>query len=507
MSVRCLFTGLFVFFIFFAFSQEAILQSIRQAASKNNPNEVLKGLQSIKITDDLPLTTRATFHYEKGVAHGMLYQFDSSVYHLDKAYGLSSESQDTLIMVGSLNGMGNIARGESRNEDASEYFEKALGLVSEKNSPEYLSWQAKLLGNMAGIFFDLNDFRGALEYSKNALNKCTIAGDSSEISTCHIRIGYCYNALEKSDSALYHNKEAAKILEITKDSLGLIYQYYNIGGIYASLKDFNNARNYFAKSMSIAEKYGEAETYAGSLTTLGEIELNSGRLTYAEEYGKKALAFSTENKFLTHMRNSNELLYKIKRRTGDLNAAINYLVEFQQLKDSIQRQETLKSIEEFRVKYETAEKENEIQRLSYQNQLSEAELQRTRTNQLALGIILVVITVFSVSIFIIQRQKSRLKQQALSGEISELRIQIKELLGKYEGKLEVDFETLNQQLVNPLSAREFDIFEQIFSQKSNREIADELHVSINTVKTHLKNIYAKLGVTNRSEALKSLIQP
>ena len=32
------------------------------------------------------------------------------------------------------------------------------------------------------------------------------------------------------------------------------------------------------------------------------------------------------------------------------------------------------------------------------------------------------------------------------------------------------------------------------------EIADRLGISQNTVKTHLKNIYGKLGVTNRTQA-------
>ena len=36
---------------------------------------------------------------------------------------------------------------------------------------------------------------------------------------------------------------------------------------------------------------------------------------------------------------------------------------------------------------------------------------------------------------------------------------------------------------------------------SNQEIAEELTVSVNTVKTHLKAVYRKLGVTRRRDAL------
>ena len=37
--------------------------------------------------------------------------------------------------------------------------------------------------------------------------------------------------------------------------------------------------------------------------------------------------------------------------------------------------------------------------------------------------------------------------------------------------------------------------------RTNPEIACSLCVSVNTIKTHLKNVYGKLGVSNRREAI------
>lgn len=61
--------------------------------------------------------------------------------------------------------------------------------------------------------------------------------------------------------------------------------------------------------------------------------------------------------------------------------------------------------------------------------------------------------------------------------------------------------TINQPLLDPLSQRELEVLSYIAAGLQNREIADKLVVSLNTVKTHINNIYSKLGVTNRVQAV------
>ena len=53
----------------------------------------------------------------------------------------------------------------------------------------------------------------------------------------------------------------------------------------------------------------------------------------------------------------------------------------------------------------------------------------------------------------------------------------------------------------PLSERETEVLGYITKGYSGKEIADKMHVSINTVKTHLKHIYQKLHVRSRTEIL------
>lgn len=64
--------------------------------------------------------------------------------------------------------------------------------------------------------------------------------------------------------------------------------------------------------------------------------------------------------------------------------------------------------------------------------------------------------------------------------------------------------TINQSAIQALdiSQKEYAVLVQLSDGLSNQQIADVLHVSVNTVKTHLAHLYQKLDVKRRGEAVK-----
>jgi ATP/maltotriose-dependent transcriptional regulator MalT len=56
-------------------------------------------------------------------------------------------------------------------------------------------------------------------------------------------------------------------------------------------------------------------------------------------------------------------------------------------------------------------------------------------------------------------------------------------------------------LMDQISEREFEVLHLIATGLSNREIADKLFISLNTVKTHTKSINSKLSVNSRTKAV------
>lgn len=90
------------------------------------------------------------------------------------------------------------------------------------------------------------------------------------------------------------------------------------------------------------------------------------------------------------------------------------------------------------------------------------------------------------------------------------------LMPKYTGKLLAAFEAeelrnvsksrlpilpSSQALVEPLSQRELEVLQLTAKGLSNREISQRLFLALNTVKGHNRNIFSKLGVKNRTQAV------
>ncbi len=62
------------------------------------------------------------------------------------------------------------------------------------------------------------------------------------------------------------------------------------------------------------------------------------------------------------------------------------------------------------------------------------------------------------------------------------------------------------ELLNELSARETDVLESLCQGMSNKDIAKNLFISADTVKTHVSTIISKLGVKDRTQAVIACIR-
>ncbi|MDS0525872.1 LuxR C-terminal-related transcriptional regulator [Clostridium sp. SHJSY1] len=88
---------------------------------------------------------------------------------------------------------------------------------------------------------------------------------------------------------------------------------------------------------------------------------------------------------------------------------------------------------------------------------------------------------------------------------------LKEIIKKFESQLLVDkdnkefikklYEIMSDEDNSILSPREMEVLNALVGGLTNKEIGERLYISVSTVKTHIINIYSKLGVKNRVEAV------
>ena len=78
---------------------------------------------------------------------------------------------------------------------------------------------------------------------------------------------------------------------------------------------------------------------------------------------------------------------------------------------------------------------------------------------------------------------------------------VSKLLAVFEAEKQEPDLPLPQALIDPLSERELEVLALVAAGLKNKEIAEQLFISLNTVLYHIKNIYDKLGVRKRTLAI------
>ena len=94
------------------------------------------------------------------------------------------------------------------------------------------------------------------------------------------------------------------------------------------------------------------------------------------------------------------------------------------------------------------------------------------------------------------------KLNKMESEIQKYILKIKDLHDVEKNEVEITSKEFSEK--HDLTDRETEVLHLISRGMSNADIAEKIFVSTNTVKYHIKNIYLKLDVKNRVEALNKL---
>ena len=209
------------------------------------------------------------------------------------------------------------------------------------------------------------------------------------------------------------------------------------------------------------------------------------------------IQLAQENTYKEHELKGLKVLIDCYEKEGDFKQAFILLQDYYKLKLEIAGVEQQKEIERLNANYNLQEKNNKIKVLELKQEVS---AKRIKVWAIIGGLFILSLLIL-VYTFYIQKKHSQLLIKGMQRDISDY---IKQL-HDFEEELheqELSHKDLFLQKVKQfdLTDREEEVLLYISQGLKNTEIAEKMFVSINTVKTHIKNIFVKLDVRNRIEA-------
>lgn len=495
-------TALLVICLFIGFcasgqGEGAIYEEIMATRSPNTVLDILSNVHISKVKND---SLRAYFYYYKGSALAQLGNLDESVTLIDSARKTIDEGAYPLIDIQIWRALGNIAWIRSFYNIALDHYQQGLKVSRNIDNPEF---QISLLGNIAGVYAQLDDFDKALQYALEAEQVSAASGVVRPRS--HMKIGLYLMELGNTQKAIESLMESIDKLKTEgKDTIALGVVNYNIAKGYLNINQPQEALYYLNQSQAFldAVNYPDAQVYI----EWGRYYMAQAQYDMAIEALNKAATLAERRKDLVKQQSTAILLKEIAIKQGKLLEAIALQDQVYALNDTIKSKKTLDRVYELETQFQTAQKEAEIDRLTLENSLQEANLARNRTALTAtivggslLIVLLIVFTVLRNKKLRAEREAQELQFEALQKRLFEIQSDRSSL------SLSANIDDLNSKLHNDLTEREFEILRLSIDGKTNGEIAEELYISVSTVKFHLRNMYSKLGVNNRKEAFEYVV--
>ncbi|WP_258103247.1 tetratricopeptide repeat protein [Marinoscillum sp. MHG1-6] len=400
--------------------------------------------------------------------------------------------------------IGTVILSQGKLDASMEMLQKAYEIDLIRNDTSAIGFDLKMMGN---AHMKLGQPAKAIDYFQQSIHFLEqSSGNMNSLGVRYSLVSKAFAELGQLDSATKYSVLAMDEYTRANDSLNLAGQWIDLAGIFQNKGDYAKALEWSQK----AKEYFAAMDAGNQLIAVNQVLVQSYLSTGQFD---KALILIQSNKelavnlgLLPELKRTYELQAQVFEMTGKYEQAITAFKKSMALEDSIDQQRTKLMVEEMSVRYQVDKAENENELLRLENEIAQAEVDKKDTFIQTLFIVGLLVLLGTGTVAYLLVLRNRLKADKLQAEINELRVRIKGVLEFQPEQVGIAKEQINGFLNESLSDREFEVLNLALSNKTNTEIADTVCLSVNTVKYHLKNIYAKLGVSDRKEALKYVFQ-
>lgn len=368
-----------------------------------------------------------------------------------------------------------------------------------KEQKDSTSW-ASALGNIGTVYEEMGMADKAIYYDKLSLSLTLRIGDTLRAAGKYNNIGVAFEELvHNADSAIYYYTKAYDIYEKNSHRLSFAQVCNNLGLQYVLLNDFKLAEYYLKKAQQIFDSLHNKQGKADIYHHYGKFYFAKGNNAQAAKSLNAAINIMKETGDKKNLIEVGSILSEVYIKMGKYTNALKMMQFSNNLKDSVLNVENTKIIADMEAKYQLNEKNNTIEILKLKEDISKKQV---KIQWVFIGL-LIVAFVLIVLVFYFNVQKNKFKEEHLRQELQNYMLQLDKLQQEISESQNNKFHGDRLSRFQ-LSEREKEVLNFIAQGYKNAEIAEKLFVSKNTIKTHIKNIYIKLDVRNRVEALKKV---
>jgi LuxR family maltose regulon positive regulatory protein len=368
-----------------------------------------------------------------------------------------------------------------------------------------------------GIAYHLQGDRAA---ARRAYSEAISASQASGNLVINISATSGLGNIQEAENQLHQAAQTyRRILQQAGDRLPVaaIEAHLGLARVCYAWNDLDAVQQHGEQGIQLAQQLGDNDRFVLYKVILARLKLAQGDMAGAAAFWAEADRFARRHHFENRLPEVAAAQVVTLIRQGDLAAAAD-LAQAHGLPLSQARVHlaqgnpnvALSLLEPLRQQVEAKGWQDErlqvmvLQALAYQAGGDGGTAVQLLSKSLALaepgGIIRLFVDEGPPMAALLQRLKVEDVRFALS-EVEGMKEYVSQLLAAFdEGGIQ-PATTTAQPLLDPLSERELEILTLIAAGLKNKEIAEQLVISLNTVLYHNKNIYGKLGVNKRTQAI------
>lgn len=454
------------------------------------------------------LPTRDSFEISRnynrlGADYLLKGDYSSAVIHLVSA---SQWANTAKIKANALNNLGMINKKNGDYAQAVSYYIEALKQYELTNDPAN---RARTLSNLGSLYIQKKDYQKAEAAYEEAYDIAQQLNVADCIGQALNGLGIVTGRLGDKRKAIALFEQSAAVHKAGNYMSEYAQQLISIADLYSELGENQKAEKNYFEAEKILITRNDHLSLSAVYNNISDYYIKNHQPQTAISYLEKAYQLSKKYKDLNYNKLIVKNLSNLYEQLGDTKKALEYRKLYEKVNEKMVNVAEQVKYAELNQVYETSKKDKQI---AVQTQ----KITELKTTNTAAYIVVVVLIIITLVVLILLRRRG-LKQQRLELNILSISRQISSLKDE-NSSLKNKLRETEQELVNLaskqsavkeplpdnlvlLSKREYEVLLFIAEGLSDKDIAEKIFVSVNTVRTHVRRIYDKLLVSNRTEAV------